>query len=197
MNWSYPKYESTPQAVKYVLGDDLKKTRMSWCIASAHLMAFPFGAFPNCYSLFFRVVTFLNAGDDLPRFIHHLGPRYSGNFQDPLLVKFLTYEASTSLNMYLSTVVSKSATPVAQTPLMKVVRDGLGIAEAFIVFSVSPLNCPPHDTEAAVIPANGSQREFKIGGDVFVVKAACLDMSLWKIGGAAVPLRLLQVANVS
>ncbi|KAJ7700350.1 beach-domain-containing protein [Mycena rosella] len=175
-NWNYPKFESQPQVIKYILGDDTKKTRMSWCIASAHLMSFPFG-------------------DDLPRFIHHLGPRYSGNFQDPLLVKFLTYEASTSLNMYLSTVVSKSQTPIGLTPLMKVVKDGLGIAEASVVFSVSPLNCPANDTESAVVPANGSKREFVTQGDVFIVKAACLDLSLWKIGGAAVPLRLLQVAN--
>ncbi|KAF8208087.1 hypothetical protein K438DRAFT_1667321 [Mycena galopus ATCC 62051] len=187
LNWNYPKFEPQPQAVKYILGDDSKKTRMSWCIASAHLMAFPFG-------------------DDLPRFIHHLGPRYSGNFQDPLLVKFLTYEASTSLNMYLSTVVAKGSTPPAQTPLMKVVKDGLGIAENAIVFSVSPLNCPEADSgvggagtgvgaEGGIVPANGSKRFFKIQGDVFIVKAACLDLSLWKIGGAAVPLRLLQVAN--
>ncbi|KAJ6588193.1 beach-domain-containing protein [Mycena capillaripes] len=176
LNWNYPKFESQPQAVKYVLGDDSKKTRMSWCIASAHLMAFPFG-------------------DDLPRFIHHLGPRYSGNFQDPLLVKFLTYEASTSLNMYLSTVVAKSTTPVGQTPLMKVVKDGLGVAENAIVFSVSPQNCSPNETESAIVLANGSSRVFATQGDVFIVKAACLDLSLWKIGGAAVPLRLLQVAN--
>ncbi|KAJ7337518.1 beach-domain-containing protein [Mycena albidolilacea] len=176
LNWNYPKFESQPQAVKYVLGDDSKKTRMSWCIASAHLMAFPFG-------------------DDLPRFIHHLGPRYSGNFQDPLLTKFLTYEASTSLNMYLSTVVAKSNTPAGQTPLLKVVKDGLGIAENSIVFSVSPLNCAATDTESGVVPANGSKRVFATQGDVFIVKAACLDLSLWKIGGAAVPLRLLQVAN--
>ncbi|KAJ7241683.1 beach-domain-containing protein [Mycena haematopus] len=177
LNWTYPKFESQPQAVKYVLGDDLKKTRMSWCIASAHLMSFPFG-------------------DDLPRFIHHLGPRYSGNFQDPLLVKFLTYEASTSLNMYLSTVAAKSpSVPAASTQLMKVVKDGLGIAENSIVFSVSPLSCAVTDTESGVVPANGSKRVFKTDGDVFIVKAACLDLSLWKIGGAAVPLRLLQVAN--
>ncbi|KAJ7075426.1 beach-domain-containing protein [Mycena belliarum] len=175
-NWNYPRFESQPQAIKYVLGDDSKKTRMSWCIASAHLMSFPFG-------------------DDLPRFIHHLGPRYSGNFQDPHLVKFLTYEASTSLNMYLSTIVTKAQTPGALTPLMKVVKDGLGIAEASIVFSVSPLNCPADEAESAVVPANGSSREFATQGDVFIVKAACLDTSLWKIGGAAVPLRLLQVAN--
>ncbi|KAJ7639738.1 beach-domain-containing protein [Mycena polygramma] len=229
LNWAYPKFESSPQTVKYVLGDDSGKARMSWCVASAHLMGVPFG-------------------DDLPRFIHHLGPRYSGNFQDPLLVKFLTYEASTSLNMYLSTVVSSSSSYSSAssssrsstnnssssysnsngngaynaynpkspksphpnglgegTPLMKVVRDGLGIAEGGIVFSVSPLSVKEGEGgEVGEVPANGNvsggngggkARRFVVGGDVFVVKAACLDLSLWKIGGAAVPLRLLQVAN--
>jgi hypothetical protein len=98
--------------------------------------------------------------------------------------------------MYLSTVVAKSNTPAGQTPLLKVVKDGLGIAENSIVFSVSPLNCAATDTESGVVPANGSKRVFATQGDVFIVKAACLDLSLWKIGGAAVPLRLLQVANV-
>ncbi|KAF7293071.1 hypothetical protein MIND_01206500 [Mycena indigotica] len=181
LNWSYPKLESQAQALRYVIGEDIAKTRMSWCIASAHLMSFPLG-------------------DDVPRFIHHLGPRYSGTFQDPVLVKFLTYEASTSLNMYLSTILAKASTnptsPTSQSiPLMKVVKDGLGIPETGIVFSMSPLNCPANDPERSVVPANGSKREFQVQGDVFIVKAACLDQSLWKIGGAAVPLRLLQVAN--
>ncbi|KAF7319608.1 hypothetical protein HMN09_00301200 [Mycena chlorophos] len=181
LNWSYPKFESSPQPLKYIIGEDTTKTRMSWCIASAHLMSFPLG-------------------DDVPRFIHHLGPRYSGTFQDPVLVKFLTYEASTSLNMYLSTILAKNAanpaSPSNQSiPLMKVVKDGLGIPETGIVFSMSPLSCPPNEPERSVVPANGSKREFKVEGDVFIVKAACLDQSLWKIGGAAVPLRLLEVAN--
>ncbi|KAJ7672461.1 hypothetical protein DFH06DRAFT_1363367 [Mycena polygramma] len=208
LNWAYPKFESSAQTVKYVLGDDSGKARMSWCVASAHLMGVPFG-------------------DDLPRFIHHLGPRYSGNFQDPLLVKFLTYEASTSLNMYLSTIVSSSSysssassssrsstnssssysnanangaynaynpkSPKsphpngtgaglgAGTPLMKVVRDGLGIAEGGIVFSVSPLSVKEGEGgEVGEVPANGNvasgkARQFVVGGDVFVVvvKAAC------------------------
>ncbi|CAK5278628.1 unnamed protein product [Mycena citricolor] len=175
-NWNYPKFESQPQTIKYIIGEDSNKTRMSWSIASAHLMAFPFG-------------------DDLPRFIHHLGPRYSGNFQDPMLVKFLTYEASTSLNMYLSTIAAKSNVPVANMALMKVVNDGLGVPESSIIFSVSPRSCPTDDPERAIVPANGSRHEFATRGDVFIVKAACLDMSLWKIGGAAVPLRLLQVAS--
>ncbi|KAF7329558.1 hypothetical protein MKEN_00218700 [Mycena kentingensis (nom. inval.)] len=177
LNWSYPKFESQPQPLRYVIGEDQARTRLSWCIASAHLMAFPLG-------------------DDVPRFIHHLGPRYAGTFQDPVLVKFLTYEASTSLNMYLSTILAKNpGGATAQVPLMKVVKDGLGIPETAIVFSVSPLNCASTDPESGVIPANGSRREFSVEGDVFIVKAACLDQSLWKIGGAAVPLRLLQVAN--
>jgi hypothetical protein len=107
--------------------------------------------------------------------------------------------------MYLSTVVNKSNSANPKSPtlaaapqLMKVVKDGLGIAEGAIVFSVSPLSCPANDPEAGVVPANGngSNRVFRTQGDVFIVKAACLDLSLWKIGGAAVPLRLLQVANV-
>ncbi|KAJ7672456.1 hypothetical protein DFH06DRAFT_1363364 [Mycena polygramma] len=211
LNWAYPKFESSPQTVKYVLGDDSGKTRMSWCVASAHLMGVPFG-------------------DDLPRFIHHLGPRYSGNFQDPLLVKFLTYEASTSLNMYLSTVVSSSSYSSSNSsssrsstnsssshpssngyngnaaynaynpkspksphpngagaglgagagaPLMKVVRDGLGIAEGGIVFSVSPLSVKEGEGgEVGEVPANGNVGggnggSFVVGGDVFVVEAAC------------------------
>lgn len=120
------------------------------------------------------------AGDDLPRFIHHLGPRYAGNFQDPNLIKFLTYEASTSLNMFLSTTALKNT---SVSPLIKVVKDGLGVTESSITFSVSP--------------HSSTHRDFKMDGDVFVVKAACLDMALWKIGGAAVALRLVQVANVS
>jgi len=66
---------------------------------------------------------------------------------------------------------------------MKVVKDGLDIPETSIKFSISPFATRSHG--------------FKMEGDVFVVRAACLDMALWKIGGAAVALRLVQVANVS
>ena len=37
----------------------------------------------------------------------------------------------------------------------------------------------------------------EIEGDVFTVKAECLDVALWKISGAAVVLRLVQLASVS
>lgn len=82
--------------------------------------------------------------------------------------------------MFLSTPTLKNT---SVSPLMKVVKDGLGVPESSITFSVSP--------------HSSMHRDFKIDGDVFAVKAACLDMALWKIGGAAVALRLVQVANVS
>ncbi|EEB97071.1 hypothetical protein MPER_03688 [Moniliophthora perniciosa FA553] len=41
------------------------------------------------------------------------------------------------------------------------------------------------------------RKEFKVTGDIYVIKAHCLDNALWKIGGAAVTLRLVQVASVS
>jgi hypothetical protein len=153
----------------------------------------------------------VHAADDLPRFIHHLGPRYFGNFQDPDLMKFLTYEASTSLNMFLSSAAAKN--PALETPLLKIAKEGLGVGEASIVFSVSPLSrleqaaAGSSGGAGSVLPTmNGSSRDFAspsgrsrfgVVGDVFVVRLLCLDEALWRIGGVAVALRLVQLANVS
>nr|GAT46274.1 predicted protein [Mycena chlorophos] len=99
------------------------------------------------------------------------------------------YEASTSLNMYLSTILAKNAAKPASPsnqsmPLIKVVKDGLGIPETGIVFSISPLSNEP---ERSVVPANGSAREFMVEGDVFIVKAARFGPKLvedWWRGGS-------------
>ncbi|KAJ3749791.1 hypothetical protein EV360DRAFT_89665 [Lentinula raphanica] len=37
----------------------------------------------------------------LPRFIHHLGPRYFGSIQDTDIVRFKTYTAVTLLNIFV------------------------------------------------------------------------------------------------
>ncbi|KAF6760566.1 hypothetical protein DFP72DRAFT_988225 [Ephemerocybe angulata] len=251
--------ESTAQRMQYSVGSvEQGEGKMSWSLASAYLFSVP-------------------VGEDVPRFIHHLGPRYSGNFQDPGLVRFLTYEASTSLNMFLTSVSSKQyanplspsavsptdtpdqpmsiaaalgamasnpgsgASPqsvivdksqtyvpaskqtIIQSGMMKVVKFGVGVTEAHIVFSFSAADC--HTGGVGVsIPIRGqikvkaqasAQRLSKspsvdnalrlegayVGdgvesqGDVFVVKAACLDSALWKIGGAAVALKLVQLAK--
>ncbi|KAF5339895.1 hypothetical protein D9611_009101 [Ephemerocybe angulata] len=259
LNWQYPKGESTAQRMQYSVGSvEQGEGRMSWSLASAYLFSVP-------------------VGEDVPRFIHHLGPRYSGNFQDPGLVRFLTYEASTSLNMFLTSVSSKQyanplspsavsptdtpdqpmsiaaalgamasnpgsgASPqsvivdksqayvpaskqtIIQSGMMKVVKFGVGVSEAHIVFSFSAADCQSGGVGVS-IPIRGqikvkaqasAQRLSKspsvdnalrlegayVGdgvesqGDVFVVKAACLDSALWKIGGAAVALKLVQLAK--
>ncbi|RXW16665.1 hypothetical protein EST38_g9189, partial [Candolleomyces aberdarensis] len=297
LNWQYPKGESTAQRMLYSIGsNDSTEGKLSWSLASAYLLSMPIG-------------------EDVPRFIHHLGPRYSGNFQDPGLVRFLTYEASTSLNMFLTSVSSKHyanplspsatspiqqqnpgsqpmsiaaalgaiaasssnsllhqatnaavpATPpqqsepyipaskqsIIQSGMMKVVKNGVGIPDSHIVFSFSAADCTSGGVgvgiplrgqlkvkaKAAAAAAAGArpisktpsslslsfhQRdvsgsstlsssspelggeftntkrkadEVEVVGDVFVVKAACLDSALWKIGGAAVALKLVQLAK--
>ncbi|KIK63270.1 hypothetical protein GYMLUDRAFT_196894 [Collybiopsis luxurians FD-317 M1] len=271
VNWQYPKATSvsSPPAIQYVLGDSSKDATMSWCFASTYVLALPLA-------------------DDIPRFIHHLGPRYYGSFQDPALAKFLTYEASTSLNMFLSNIqlaatqgggvspggVKSPLTPssgitMSSMSIVKAVKEGIGLPESAIVFALSPLNCIEGGiwesvpamgggglggsganggnrtgnrtgggngtgggglttgglatgglstgfsistglatTNSAISGRSGAglngngngdsvgaRREFVVKGDVFVMKAKCLDNALWRIGGAAVALRLVQVAQ--
>jgi len=151
------------------------------------------------------------AADDLPRLIHHLGPRYCGTFQDPYLVKFLTYEASTSLNMFLAAVATKVTSPAEISPLVKAVKDGVGVAESSLIFAISPSSVRDELRRAwqpISLPATPSsafflsqiQKPVRSGveetGDIFAVDSSCLDMALWKVGGAAISLRLVQIANV-
>ncbi|TFK36229.1 hypothetical protein BDQ12DRAFT_737089 [Crucibulum laeve] len=174
VNWAYPKFESS-QPGAYTIGDTSTTARLSWCLASAFLLACPLG-------------------DDIPRLIHHLGPRYSGSFQDPAFVKFLTYEASTSLNMFLSTVDTKNRVQAELSQTMKAIRHGFGIPESQIVFAFCTAHIPLSG-EVSTVPINGLHDQLEIQGDVFIAKAASLDVALWKIGGAAVALRLVQLAN--
>ncbi|KAM6494725.1 hypothetical protein JOM56_009348 [Amanita muscaria] len=209
---AYPKPGSVPGLGQYILGDDSDSTQLSWCISSAYFMSVPLS-------------------DDISRLIYHLGPRYSGTFHDPLLVKFLTYEASTSINMYLSNISkpkpdsrsSKSKSP--DSPLIKALKDGVGISDSQYVFALSAKHNVMLQKDRGqalakstgmpdeaflqhvltVIPSqvgtvdDGEQNRgrFKVMGDVVLVKATCLDQALWKIGGPTVALRLVQAANTS
>lgn len=99
--------------------------------------------------------------------------------------------------------------------IVKAVKDGIGLPESAIVFALSPLNSVASGFTRNVAALGGSglgggngsgsggkidlmssRREFVVQGDVFVMKAECLDNALWRIGGAAVALRLVQVAQV-
>ena len=135
-------------------------------------------------------------GDHLPRFIHHLGPRYSSTFQSPELVRFLTYEASTSLNIFLSTIASKHGVPPDVASLVKAIKDGIGIDEASVVFSLVPsIFWDKSDSQDTPVESSVMGR-FARQGDVLPMKAYCIDIAVWKIGGAAVLLRLVQLASV-
>lgn len=148
-----------------------------------------------------RLLTRAAAGDDLPRLVHSLGPRYSGTFQATDLVRFLTYEASTALGVYTSTLVFKPT--AALSPLMKAVRDGLGVPETYFLFALSPAgfdDAEDDETDGAdVFKEKPPPRGFVKQGDAYVASAVtcALDVSVWRLGGAAVPLRLVQLAKVS
>jgi hypothetical protein len=147
------------------------------------------------------------------RLVHHLSPRYAGTFQSAQLAKMLTYESATSLSIHLyglaaamrtSAPASAGGTLAGRTPLMKALRDGLGVAESALVFAVSPGSVA---TSAAGPERRGSrlslledapkarERGWRLEGDVVAARGFCLDLAVWRLGGAAVPLRLVQLAR--
>lgn len=131
--WPYPRTDSTTQVITYSVGGKNTDTKsvMNWCLASAYLLSLPIA-------------------DDLPRIIHHLGPRYMAHFQAQGLHAFLTYEAATSLNIYLSGLVAQrhgsgklanqvrtNVNPSASS-MLGILADGIGISEDAFIFSISP-----------------------------------------------------------
>jgi hypothetical protein len=190
VNWAYPRPETTAKIGTYTIGDDLEEASMSWCVASATLLSKPLGMI----LAFLGIPTLpqYSLGDHLPRFIHHLGPRYNATFQSQSLVKFLTYEASTSLNVFLSNLgSSKGGISPDVVALVKAINDGIGIEEASVVFSFSPAAYIPR-AEGALTTLS----RFTKDGNVHATKAYCIDTAMWEIGGVAVALRLIQLAKV-
>ncbi|KAI0317827.1 beach-domain-containing protein [Amylostereum chailletii] len=172
-SWAYPKNESHTQTGTYVLGEDSDDAELSWCMASATMLTKPLGS------------------DHLPRFIQHLGPRYDGAFQSPDLMKFLTYEGSTSLNIFLTSLVTNNGIPSDVTHLVKAMKEGLGVEESSIVFSATPSIID----EGFHTGASNLNVRFAKEGDVIHAKARCIDLAMWQLGGASVPMRLIQLAN--
>jgi hypothetical protein len=41
LSWAFPRPEAGFQIGKYTIGDPSSKTKMSWCLASSHLLAIP------------------------------------------------------------------------------------------------------------------------------------------------------------
>jgi hypothetical protein len=104
----------------------------------------------------------------------------------------LTYEASTSLNIFLSNLrSSKGGITHDVVALVKAINDGIGIDEASVVFSFSPAAYMPR-VDGAFTTLSLFTRE----GNVHPTKAYCIDTTIWEIGGVAVALRLIQLAKV-
>lgn len=172
-NRSYPKGDAGAADRPYVIGDSSASASLNWCIASAYFLSTPLA-------------------DELPRFIHHLGPRYATRFQAADLIRFLTYEAATALNIHLyarAEQLGGSANDVAN--LVNMFKNGIGINESHIVFAASPATTRINET--GDISESG---EAGVLGDVVPARCNGLDLAMWEIGGAAVSLRLVQLAKV-
>lgn len=98
--------------------------------------------------------------------------------------------------MFLATVGSKNPSQLENSPILKVVRQGMGLNKSQIVFSISATSIPRTGVVEEV-PSSGVVTRSTMEGDVYVIKAACFDNALWTIGGASVVLRLVQLAQVS
>ncbi|EKM53226.1 uncharacterized protein PHACADRAFT_210920 [Phanerochaete carnosa HHB-10118-sp] len=175
MNWQYPRAEGSSKDGVYTVGDATETASMSWALASAYFLSSPLG-------------------DDIPRFIQHLGPRYAGHFQASDLAKFMTYEAATSLSIFL-TSVAQSKKPSAMSTLIK---NGLGINPDAIFFVLTPSVCNMHvseSTDQLDILQNDRGLRVILDGDVITVRNVSLDLSMWRLGGAALPLQLIQLTQ--
>lgn len=152
-----------------------------WFLSSAHLILH---ALPN----------------SIPRVVHTLGHRYAGNFQDTL-ARFLTYKASTSLNVALSQRAMPSREDVAT--LTKALRSGIDVKEDRMAFSLNASATVEDSGTAGVVLLCNTVRErdsmerAKLIGEVRPMQLETLESALWNAGGAPVLLRLVELAEVS
>ena len=129
--------------------------------------------------------------DELPRIIHDLGPRYVSRFQAGDLIRFLTYEAATALNINLFARAEQTRGSAAEIKgLINSFKNGLGVAESSILFALSPATTLFENKET------GDLNDATLVSDVFIARCNGLDLAMWEIGGAAVALRLVQLASV-
>ncbi|CAL1710979.1 unnamed protein product [Somion occarium] len=191
LNITYPKIEVASKDAFVLVGDTSEEATMPWCFASAYLLATPIG-------------------DSIPRFIRHLSPRYTAHFRaGPELVKFMTYESATSLSIHIANVndtltalgpsPDKSHKKKALEELMTAVKNGLTLGEDDVIVCLTPggHNEPRPGIANVEDVEDANLKKVSVEGDVFEVVTTPLDLSMWKLGGAAVALGLLQYANTA
>jgi hypothetical protein len=108
----------------------------------------------------------------------------------------MTYEAATSLSIFLSSV-AQSKKPSA---MISLIRNGLGISPDSILFTLTPsvqnMEVSASTDQLDMLQGDAGFRVI-LDGDIIAVRSISLDLSMWRLGGAALPLRLIQLANVS
>jgi hypothetical protein len=119
-----------------------------------------------------------------------------------VLTRFLTYSASTSLNVYLFSLVSARKTKEL-SPLVKAIKSGVGVSEDNIIFALSPAGTEVRtmdDGRRMSVVRNsipGKSEEAELRDDIVTYRPQCLDVGVWEIGGSAVLLRIVELAGVS
>ncbi|KAH9919489.1 beach-domain-containing protein [Epithele typhae] len=172
VQWVYPRGDTTVDR-PYTIGDSTDGASLNWCMASAYLICVPLP-------------------DELPRIIHDLGPRYVSRFQASDIVRFLTYEAATALNINLHARAEQAKGSAAEVKnLINSFKNGLGITETTLIFAISSATTLFENKEM------GDLNDAALDKDVFVARCNGLDLAMWEIGGAAVALRLVQIAGNS
>lgn len=112
--------------------------------------------------------------EDIVLLMFHLGPRYHGNFHDPL-GKFLTYEAATSINVYLSSQAQDATdkslfTSRSNSVIVKAIRQGNTIPEENILLSLSPKDA--FVSSEGPTPHHGGQKRIQDTADSCINAAA-------------------------
>ncbi|WRT68074.1 uncharacterized protein IL334_005049 [Kwoniella shivajii] len=144
--------------------------------------------------------------EDLIRLLHHLGPRYTGNLQEPL-GKFLTYEGATSINIYLSNLArigndKKIFTHSSNSILVRAIRSGPAIPEDIILLSLAARDYDPSLGACinAGVPHPVRAKQLRHGtaslvGNVRPFSAVFLDESTTSVGGGLVLLKLIDLSR--
>lgn len=80
------------------------------------------------------------------------------------------------------------------------IKEGLGINPDSVFFVLTPsllnMEVSVSTDQLDILQGDGDSRVI-LDGDVVIVRSISLDLSMWRLGGAALPLRLIQLAQVS
>lgn len=144
--------------------------------------------------------------EDLVLLMHHLGPRYTGNLQEPV-GRFLTYEGATSINIYLHSVAQSAkdkrlfAHP-SSSILVRAIRSGYVLPEESIILSLSAkdydLSQDACVNGAIAHPCRAKQLRYgtvKLLGNVQPFKSINLDESVQAVGGGPVMLKMIAISQ--